>query len=278
MEAHLCLLTDRGIVRLVGAETAKFLQRLVTNSVFDIAPGESRFSALLTPQGKISFDFFVVPLPAGAQEGFYFDCVREQAPTLIQKLTLHKMRAKIEIEDASDELAVAAILEGAAPADLGVVYRDPRAPGMGERVIASREALLPLARADDAAYEARRIAAGVPRGGVDFAYGDVFAQDVNLDWLNGVDFAKGCYIGQEVVSRVHHRKSAKKRIIKFRFEGEPPATGTEIAAGGPPLGKVGSTSDSEGLAMIRLDRLEDARLAGAPVKAGDTPITLCEPR
>ena len=278
MENKLCLLADRGVIKLAGADTTAFLHRLITNSVLNIGPGESRFSALLSPQGKLMFDFFVIPLPEGPDAGFFFDCVRDQGAALTQRLNLHKMRAKIAIKDLSETLGVGAILAGDAPASLeGVVYRDMRAENMGRRVIAARDALQRLANADEADYEARRIAAGVPRGGVDFVYGDTFVQDANLDWLNGVDFKKGCYVGQEVVARVHFRKSAKKRIVKFSFEGEAPERGAEIAAGGAPLGQVGSVSDREGLAMVRLDRLDDARASGAIVKAGETPIAVQAP-
>lgn len=278
MENQLCFLADRGVIKMAGAEAEAFLQRLITNNVLDIAAGESRFSALLTPQGKILFDFFVVPLPEGAAAGFLIDCVRDQSATLAQRLNLHKMRAQITIEDQSGALGVAALLEGDAPAGLdAVVYRDMRAPGMGRRIIAAREALAAIGDGDAARYEARRIAAGVPKGGVDFVYGDTFVQDSNLDWLNGVDFKKGCYVGQEVVARVHHRNSAKKRIVKFSFEGDAPLPGAPIAAGGAALGQVGSTAGSEGLAMLRIDRLEDALAAGAIVTAGETPIAVLAP-
>jgi folate-binding protein YgfZ len=278
MGNRICRLADRGVLRLEGAETQGFLQRLITNSVLDFSPGESRFSALLTPQGKLMFDFFVAPLPEGAEAGFLFDCVRDQSAALAQRLNLHKMRAKITIADLSDRFGVAAALDGAPPAEPGLIaYRDMRAAGMGERIIAPADILARICNADLAEYEARRIAAGVPRGGVDFAYGDAFVQDANLDWLNGVDFKKGCYVGQEVVARVHHRKSAKKRIVKFRFEGDPPAHGAEIAAAGAALGQVGSTAGREGLAMVRIDRLEDARAAGAAVTAGATPIAVLPP-
>ncbi len=278
MENNLCLLADRGVIKLAGADTTAFLHRLITNSVLDIGPDESRFSALLSPQGKLMFDFFVVPLPEGPEAGYFFDCVRDQGAALTQRLNLHKMRAKIAIEDLSETLGVAAILEGEVPASLeGVVYRDMRAENMGRRVIAARDSLQRLANADEADYEARRIAAGVPRGGVDFVYGDTFVHDANLDWLNGVDFKKGCYVGQEVVARVQFRKSAKKRIVKFSFEGEAPERGAAIEAGGAPLGQVGSVSDREGLAMVRLDRLDDARASGAIVKAGATPIAVQAP-
>ena len=177
MKNRICLLPDRGVIKMAGAETQGFLHRLITNSVKDIEPGDSRFSALLSPQGKLLFDFFVVPLPEG-EPGFLIDCVREQSAALAQRLNFHKMRAKITIEDQSEALGVAAILDDDAPVAIeGVVYRDSRAPGMGRRVIAAREALAKISNADAADYEARRIAAGVPKGGVDFVYGDAFVQD-----------------------------------------------------------------------------------------------------
>ncbi|VFU07610.1 YgfZ/GcvT domain-containing protein [Methylocella tundrae] len=278
MENEICLLADRGVIKLAGADATKLLHRLITNSVLEIDPGESRFSALLSPQGKLMFDFFVVPLPEGPDAGYLMDCVRDQSAALAQRLNLHKMRAKIDIQDQSETFGVAAILEGGAPEGVeGVVYRDMRAPGMGQRIIAPREALEKISNADESDYEARRIAHGVPRGGRDFVYGDTFVHDANLDWLNGVDFKKGCYVGQEVVARVHFRKSAKKRILKFHFDGEAPPPGADIVAGGAPIGQVGSTAHSEGLAMMRLDRLEDARAAGAIVKAGETPIAVTAP-
>jgi folate-binding protein YgfZ len=276
MENRICFLADRGVLKMEGAEAQGFLQRLITNSVQNINAGESRFSALLSPQGKLLFDFFVIPLPDGAEAGFLIDCVRDQSAALAQRLNLHKMRAKIAITDQSDNLGVAAIMSCSAPAQFGaVVYRDMRAAGMGLRMIGAD--LAKVSNGETADYEARRIAEGVPKGGLDFVYGDAFVQDTNLDWLNGVDFKKGCYVGQEVVARVHHRKSAKKRIVKFHFEGAPPSHGAEIAAAGAPLGQVGSTAGSEGLAMVRLDRLEDALAADAVVTAGATPIAILAP-
>jgi len=139
----------------------------------------------------VLFDFFAVPLPAGADAGYLFDCVKAQAGDLVKRLNLHKMRAKIAIADKSDMFGVAAVFGGEVPTGIeGVVYHDARAPGMGLRVIAPREALARLKDAGEAAYEAHRIAQGVPKGGVDFAYGDAFVHDVNLDLMNGVDFKK----------------------------------------------------------------------------------------
>jgi tRNA-modifying protein YgfZ len=278
MNAQMSLLGDRGVIEVAGADTAGFLQRLITNSVLNIPNGEARYSGLLTAQGKLMFDFFVVPLPAAPDAGYLFDCVRVQAGELVKRLNLHKMRAKIAIEDKSEKFGVAAVFSGEVPSGIeGVVYRDPRAPDMGLRVIAPREDVARLKDAGEAAYEAHRIAQGVPKGGVDFAYGDAFVHDVNLDLMNGVDFKKGCYVGQEVVARVHFRKSARKRIAKVHFNGPAPAPGTQILAGDTSIGQLGSTAGAEGLAMVRLDRLEDARAAGVALKAGDATADVAVP-
>jgi|GEM_PF-27836 len=278
MNGKVSILRDRGVIEVAGAEAAPFLQRLITNSVLNIPQGESRFSGLLTPQGKLMFDFFVVPLPEEAGAGYLFDCVRAQAPDLAKRLNLHKLRAKITIEDKSAQLGVAAVFGGGPPEGAkGTIYRDMRAPGMGLRLIAPHEALAGLDDAGEEAYEAHRVAEGVPKGGVDFAYGDVFVHDVNLDVMNGVDFKKGCYVGQEVVARVHFRKSARKRILKIRFGGPAPAAGTQVMAGETNVGQIGSTAGEEGLAALRLDRLEEARAAGAVIKAGDAIVDVTVP-
>jgi tRNA-modifying protein YgfZ len=260
------LLTDRGVITLVGQEAEAFLHRIVTNSTLGIPPGEARYAGLLTPQGKLLFDFFVVPLADG--EGFYLDCVKSQAPELAKKLGFLKLRAKIAVTDRSGDIAVAAFWNEAAPQGFaGVVYRDPRAPELGLRAIAPQAELAASFGAHEDQYEAHRIALGVAKGGLDFAYGDAFVHDANLDLTHGVDFNKGCYVGQEVVSRVHHRRSARKRIVKIHFDGPPPATGTEIVAGEAPIGQIGSVAGTQGLAMVRLDRLEDARAAGLEITA-----------
>jgi folate-binding protein YgfZ len=276
MDAKLCLLADRGVIEVKGADAGAFLQRLITNSVLDIPNEESRYSALLTPQGKLLFDFLVVPLKE--QAGYFIDCFKEHIGDLLKRLNLHKMRAKITIVDKSEDLGVAAIFGGEPPEGIeGVLYRDMRTKGMGLRAIANHDILRQSANAGAAAYEAHRIAEGVPKGGVDFAYGDTFVHEANLDLLNGVDFKKGCYVGQEVVARVEFRKSARKRIVKVRFDGKAPAQGTQIMAGDVGIGQVGSTAGNEGLAMLRLDRLQDSQASGVQLKAGAGPVAVVLP-
>lgn len=272
------VLSDRGVIKVAGLDATTFLHKLLTNSMLDIPEGESRYTGLLTAQGKLMFDFFVAPLPEGAAAGYFIDCLREQAGDLVKRLNFHKMRWKITIEDQSEALGVAAFWgEEAPPASLGTIYRDMRAPGMGLRVIAAHDQLTRAGGSDEAAYEAHRVAEGVPKGGLDFVYGDTFLHDANLDFLHGVDFKKGCYVGQEVVARVHFRNSARKRILKIRFDGPTPEAGTQVMAGETAIGQIGSTAGSEGLAMLRLDRLEEAKTAGTAVKAGEAAVEVTVP-
>ena len=278
MDSGASLLADRGVMRIAGGEATAFLHRLATNSMLGIREGEGRYAAILTAHGKLLFDFFVVPVPEGPEAGYFIDCVKEQIPDLLKKLNLHKLRAKVGIEDLSDRLAVAAIWGEAEPRQFdGVAFADPRLPALGFRLIAAPAKLAEFATKPQEVYEARRIGLGVPKGGIDFAYGDAFVHDADLDWLNGVDFHKGCYPGQEVVARVHFRNSARKRILKVRFDGPPPLPGSEVMMGDVSIGQVGSIAGSDGLAMLRLDRLEDAKSAGIRLRAGDAGIDVTPP-
>lgn len=238
---------DRGVVLVSGADAATFLQGLLTNDVLSLAQGEARYAALLSPQGKILFDFLVV----AQAHGFALDCPATQAAALATRLGFYKLRAKVAIQNASADLTVNVdVPEGAG------ACRDPRAGGMGWRKI------VPLAEAQTeasrATHDARRIALGVPAGGRDFATGETFPHEANLDRLHGIDFKKGCYVGQEVVSRVEHRGLARKRIVRLSYDGAAPRQGAELRAGGTALGVMGSSAAGRGLALVRLDRAEEA--------------------
>jgi folate-binding protein YgfZ len=130
---------------------------------------------------------------------------------------------------------------------------------------------------DSSAYDAHRIAAGVPRGGLDFTYSNAFPHETNMDRLHGVDFDKGCYVGQEVVSRMQHRGTARTRTIRIVLEGASPEPGAVVLAGDKPLGTMGSSANGAGLALIRIDRAADALDAGTPMTAGGVAIRLAEP-
>lgn len=256
------ILANRGVVEVGGADASKFLHNLLTNNIASLAPGEARYAALLSPQGKILVDFLAFAYDAHNERRYLLDCPRDRIPELLGKFANYKLRSQVAFADRSDELRSVAILDAAERPEIAAlaVARDPRAPTLGWRaIVPASEA--PEATARDA-YEALRIAAVVPEGGVDFAYGDAFPHEANMDLLAGVDFSKGCFIGQEVVSRMKHRGSVRKRIAGFLAHGPAPAQGTAIRAGDMEIGVAGSGLDDKGLALVRLDRLEDARAAG----------------
>jgi hypothetical protein len=277
------LLPDRGVVKVIGDDARRFLNGLVTNDMAKAAPGKPRFAALLTPQGKIIVDFIVAEAPAEDGGGFFLDCPRALASALMEKLNFYKLRAKVICEDLSDVLAVMAVWNGTADSEYGLSYPDPRLPELGSRIMlpphlaAEVAADLGATLVDAEAYDAHRIALGVPRGGLDFVYGDTFPHESDMDQLNGIDFDKGCYVGQEVVSRVEHRASARSRVVPIVYDEFSPLEGLPVTAGDKQVGMLGSTAKGRGLALLRLDRVEDARVAGIPLEAGGVTIRAVKP-
>jgi tRNA-modifying protein YgfZ len=275
-------LPDRGVVKVSGESARDFLNGLVTTEVTQVAPGLARFGALLTPQGKIVTDFIMSEAtPAGG--GFLIDCPRALAQTLADKLGFYKLRAKVAIENLSDTLGVLAAWDGDLKTKPDLAFADPRDTTMGWRILVSEQLakktadLIGAELVDSTEYEAHRIASGIPRGGLDFIYGDAFPHDTNMDRLHGVDFDKGCYVGQEVVSRMQHRGTARTRTARIILDGPSPEPGATILAGEKPVGTMGSTAAHNGLALIRIDRVADALQAGLPLVAGGIGIRLAEP-
>jgi folate-binding protein YgfZ len=272
MTKHALWLEDRGVVRVGGADAEGFLQGIVTNDVERLAPGEARYAALLTPQGKILFDFLVARLPDGE---FALDCAAGQAADLAKRLNFYKLRAKVTIVDETADRGVLAYWGGEPENAPGaIVYADPRAEGLGHREILPRAKAVAISEADPSEYEALRISLGVPKGGVDFTYGDAFPHDADMDMLNGVDFAKGCYVGQEVVSRMKHRAGVRKRVMRVRLDGPAPAPGTPVTDGDLPVGTLGAAAGATALAMLRLDRVEEARAAGRELTAAGVGVAV----
>jgi folate-binding protein YgfZ len=278
------LLPDRGVVKVAGDDAGKFLNGLLTIDIATVTPGRARFAALLTPQGKIIVDFIVAAADPADGGGYFLDCPRALAPALVQRLNFYKLRAKVIVEDLSDVLGVMALWGSGGQAQ-GLCYADPRLPALGMRCM-----LMPH-RAEDAArelgaglvgpaeYEAHRIALGVPRGGSDFVYDDAFPHEADMDQLGGVDFDKGCFVGQEVVSRIEHRGIARTRVVPVAFDGPAPEAGVAVMAGESNLGMMGSGSGSigRGLAVLRLDRVADALAVGTPLIAGGITIRPVKP-
>ena len=258
----IALLADRSVVTVSGEEAGPFLQGILTCNVETLPEGEARLGALLSPQGKILFDFLV----SKSEGGFRLDTAAGRVTDLVKRLTLYKLRAKVQLA-ADPAQGVAAAWDGAeTAADLAPV-RDGRLDALGERLYFAVGAFSADATQDD--YHTHRIGLSVPEGGRDFAFGDAFPHEALMDQLGGVDFRKGCYVGQEVVSRMQHRGTARTRIVPLVFSDDAaPEPGTEVSAGQKSLGVTGSASGGRALAMLRLDRLGDALAAGEPVRAG----------
>jgi tRNA-modifying protein YgfZ len=280
---QIAYLDDRGVVRIAGEDVAKFLNGLLTADIGKVTAARASYAALLTPQGKIIVDFLIAQAPDGA---FLLDCPRAEAQTLVQRLSFYKLRAKVTIEDLSERLQVFAVWgRGSETPPVGgqaaPSYPDPRTPDLGYRLIAERgtnAAVLVGAEAADAeAYAAHRIALGVPDGGIDFAYNDAFPHEADMDQLGGIDFQKGCYIGQEVVSRMEHRGTARTRVVPLAFVGAAPAHGTPVTAGGKAVGEIGSAANGQALALLRLDRVAEALAGGGTLAAGGVALSLKKP-
>jgi len=270
-------LPDRSVVRVSGPDALTLLQGLVTQDLALLDTQPAAFAALLSPQGKILFDFFVVR----AGDDLLLDVAREKAAELIKRLTLYRLRAKVTFEAASD-LAVFAAWGGAppvAPAG-GLVFPDPRLAALGYRAL-----VLATAGADWAtsvaqpvaaeAWHAHRIGLGIPEGGHDFAYGDAFPHETDMDQLAGVSFTKGCYVGQEVVSRMQHRGTARKRFVQVT--GTSGLAAGAIMAGAANIGSVTSVDGAHGLALVRLDRAAEAKAKGEPITAAGIAIDIVKP-
>ncbi len=262
-------LSDRAVVEITGDEATHFLDRLVTSAI--PAPGAATFSALLTPQGKILFDFFLV----AKESGYWLDVPADLVADFIKRMTFYKLRAAVEIADRSDDFAIVISNAGEAIGAAVSTFDDPRTPELGQRAIVPAA---DAAKFDDgrSTYTARRIALALPEGGVDFAYGDAFPHDVGLDQVAAVAFDKGCFVGQEVVSRMQHRGSARRRPVAVRAEASLVA-GADLSAGGPPIGTVTSVEGKTGVAIVRLDRAAKGVGEGNILCAGETPVRLARP-
>jgi len=277
------LLPDRGVVKVAGDDARTFLNGLFTTDVGQVTPDNACFAALLTPQGKIIVDVIVAEAPAQDGGGFFLDTPKALAKASVDRLNFYKLRSKVMVEDLSEVLGVMAAWEGDAVTEYGLGYRDPRLPALGWRVMLPPH--LAVAAAADlgaelvspAAFEAHRIELGVPRGGLDFIYGDAFPHEADMDQLHGIDFHKGCFVGQEVVSRTEHRGNARTRVVPVAYDGFAPDAGAAVTAAEKSIGTFGSSAAGRALAMLRLDRTEDALAAGHDLVAGAVTLRLVKP-
>lgn len=275
------ILDERAVLRITGGDARKFLENIITNDVDSLGQDQARFAALLTPQGKIVADFFVVGANEEDGGGFLLDVPAALAEDVAKKLGFYKLRATVTIEPRPD-LAVAVILDGRANAELGIVFNDPRHADLGQRIVLpAAEAKSDLENAGFAVsetsdYHAKRIALGIPDGGKDFVYSDAYPHEADMDQLNGIDFKKGCFIGQEVVSRMERKTTPRARIVQATFD-TAPFPGVPVKVGDKPVGNMGSGVNGKGIALVRLDRVHDALAKGEKITAGGIEISLKKP-
>jgi folate-binding protein YgfZ len=239
-------LTSRALIALDGPDWRSFLQGLITQDVETLKPGEARFGALLTPQGRLLYDLFVV----GREAGCWLDVLAEHRDAILQRLMIYRLRAKVALE--LDETPVAILFgDGPAPAVRGWMA-DPRLPALGWRgygATAPEGAEL----ADEAVRDAAKLVLGVP-GPADWGTDKTYPIEANFDLLNGIDFQKGCFVGQETTSRMKRRGQVKSRMLPIAVEGPPLAPGTEVLAGELRAGVVTSSGEGRAIALLRLDR------------------------
>jgi folate-binding protein YgfZ len=257
-------LAQKSWIAVTGPDAADFLQGLITTDIDGLEAGRAAPGALLTPQGKIMFFFMV----SRVSHGFAIEIDGDQADAFAKRLTMYKLRAKVEIA-RQPETGATVIWDETAPEGAA---RDVRFAAAGIDLYR-----LPGGSGTAEGYDALRATAGVPEAGQDFALQDAFPHDILLDKSGGVSFRKGCYVGQEVVSRMQHRSTARRRLVTISAGTALPASGTGISAGGKTIGTLGTVSGQTGLAVIRIDRAGAARAAGTPILAGETPVAVALP-
>jgi hypothetical protein len=254
MTTRIARLDSRALIRVSGPDARPFLHNLLTQDVETLAPGELRFGALLSPPGRLLFDLFLW----GEADAVVLDAATDRRDALLQRLAMYKLRAQVTVE--ADERPVLAAWGGDLPEGF---MADPRAPGLGGRCAAGE----PATNASEDDYNAHRLSHGVPDPAADAPSDRTYPIEANFDLLNGIDFQKGCYVGQETTSRMKRRGTIKTRMLPIAFDGPPPPFGAEVLNGELRAGEVLSGRDGSAMALLRLDRLEGLlTVEGRPVE------------
>jgi hypothetical protein len=260
-------LVSRGVIALSGPDAKTLLQGIITNDIKRLSQGAAIYAALLTPQGKYLHDFFVTE----QGETLFIDCEAARAGDLIRRLTMYRLRAKVDIIDRTSDLAVAAIITGDT-SPLGpdaILFPDPRHQNLGFRAILPRSKLSDLPKGEAKDYERLRLELNVPDGAHDFEIEKTLALEGNMEELNGVDFKKGCYVGQELTARTKHRGKVRKRLLAVDIDGPAPAPDTPIYDGEKEIGHMRSSLGSLGMALLRVEDLRP----GASYPCGAATLT-----
>ena len=276
-------LEDRGVLAISGPDARSYLQALVSNDMDKVSGTRAIYATLLTPQGKFLHDFFISLL----DETLLFDCEGARIDDLERRLTFYRLRADAKIENWSDRYQVFALIgDGASDvtsiAD-GVVYEDPRIGTIGSRAILPRNSAIAaleaagLSPAPPSDYERLRLHHGLPDGSRDIHVEKGFLLENGIDDLHGVDFEKGCYIGQELTARTKHRAKIRKRLLRVDIDGPLPPPGAPVMLGDKPAGEMRSGQGGIGLAMLRLEMIDQAASTGEPLTCADATLTPVKP-
>jgi len=283
--SNFALLTNRRLIEVKGADGTLFLQNLITTNINDLTSGIMKAGALLSPQGKVLFDFLI---GRGEENRYFIDVSDTVSDILVRRLSLYKLRADVEIIlHAPMQLAMRAITENCDfPKNQSQIiqetefyFLDNRFPPEEKIMRFYRSVTEPALMIEKRKiWDKIRIENAIAESGTDFTLGDVFPHDINFDQIGGLSFSKGCYIGQEVISRMHHRGTARRRLLLVKAQQALPASGTSIEADNKPIGVMGSSLAGEksyqGLAIIRLDRAKSALDKGLSIYAGNAEIQL----
>ncbi len=275
-QAIIAMLVDRGVVSVTGPDARSFLDNIITNDMDLLDKQDAIHAALLTPQGKILFAFFVVRTPAG----YLLETDLDQTAALAKRLAMYKLRAKVEIKDAAGEVVVVVSQGDVRARPQGAItFVDPRCERLGDRVLLPAPMVGELLGRMGAqrmlaeTYHGRRIVQGVPEAGMDYVLGDTFPHEANFDRFNGVSFTKGCFVGQEVVARMQNKTVVRKRVVRITGAGLL-TSGADICIGEVVIGRVGTVAGSSGLAMLRLDRVAEAAEKGQALTSEGLAITV----
>ena len=288
-------MSDRGVLAVRGEDARTFLQGLISNDVEKVTAERSIHAAFLTAQGKYLFDFFVVQALDG--DGVWLECEAARLTDFARRLKMYKLRSKVSLEDISADWRVWALFGSGAAGALslspevgttvpiadGIAYTDPRHAEMGARMLVAADAPAPefgaevgsAATRDD--YDRLRMPLGIPDGPRDMELEKALLLECGFDELNGVDWDKGCYMGQELTARTKYRGLIKKRLLPVTLDGVAPESGTPITAGDREVGELRSSLDGQGLALVRIDRVEDAENAGTSLVTGEATVRVERP-
>ena len=292
--AGFVVLEDRGVISVGGADASSYLQGLISNDIDKADATHAIYATLLTPQGKYLHDFFIAQAPTG---GVLIDCERGRRDDLLRRLTMYKLRAEVELADVSDDFIVIGLIGDNVLATLGldetpgtsltrddgIIFTDPRLAAMGARAIFAKSTGAEIFASDGFTksspddYRDLRLAYGLPDGSNDIVVEKYFPLECGFEELHAIDYDKGCYVGQELTARTHHRGTIKKRLMPVTIDGPMPPPGTAVLREDREIGEIRSGAANRAIALIRLEHLNTAQNENIILTAGSAKVTPIKP-